>query len=60
MKMPALFGGALTLATLVGGCVVAPVEPVPVYAAPPPPAVVIRPAPRYHYRRHHGAFRHWR
>jgi len=60
MKVPALFGGAIALATLLGGCVVAPVEPVPVYAAPPPPAVVIRPAPRYYYHRHHSRYRYWR
>jgi hypothetical protein len=49
MKVPALFGGAIALATLLGGCVVAPLEPAPVvYAAPAAPAVVLRPASRHH------------
>ena len=61
MKVPALVGAAVVFATLTGGCVVAPVEPVPVvYSVPPPPAVVVRPAPRYHYHRYHGQYRYWR
>jgi len=57
----AFFGTAGFLATLLGGCVVAPIEPVPVvYSAPPPAAVVVRPAPRYHHHRYHGRYRYWR
>ena len=60
MKVLAVFGAALVSAT-VTGCVVAPVEPVPVvYSAPPPPAIVVRPAPRYHYHHYHGRYRYWR
>lgn len=51
----AVFGGTGLLALMLGGCVVAPVEPGPVvYAAPPPAAVIVRPAPHYHYHRYHG------
>jgi hypothetical protein len=61
MKVPAVFGGAVLLATMLGGCVVAPLEPAPVVYAAPPPAVVVRPAPRYHYHhRHYGRDRYWR
>jgi|RhiMetdeSRZDD1v2_1073273.scaffolds.fasta_scaffold4888122_2 hypothetical protein len=57
----AVFGGTGLLALMLGGCVVAPVEPGPVvYAAPPPAAVIVRPAPHYHYHRYHGRYRYWR
>ena len=47
----AVFGGTGLLALMLGGCVVAPVEPGPVlYAAPP----------HYHYHRYHGRYRYWR
>ena len=45
--------------TALGGCVAVPVEPRPVYAAPRPPVVVVRPYYGYYY----GAgpyWRHWR
>jgi hypothetical protein len=46
MKLTAIVGAALVLASTLSGCVVVPAEPV-VYAAPPPPAaVVVRPAYR--------------
>ena len=36
--------------TALGGCVAVPVEPGPVYAAPPPPVFVVRPYYGYYYR----------
>ena len=61
MKVPALYGAAMVLATLTGGCVVAPVEPVSVvYSAPPPPPFVLRPVPRSHYHRYHDRYHYWR
>lgn len=60
MKTPLIAAAVSLLASLLGGCVVAPLEPV--YAGPPPPAtVVVRPAPRHHhYHRHGGRYRSWR
>ena len=57
MKRPLIAAAACFLALPLGGCVVAPLEPV--YAGPPPPAtVVVRPAPRHpHYHRHGGRYR---
>ena len=49
--------------TALGGCVAVPVEPGPVYAAPPPPVVVVRPYGYYgYYRGYYGGpyWRRWR
>jgi hypothetical protein len=43
-----------------GGCVAVPVEPGPVYAAPPPPVVVVRPYRSYGYYRAPGWRPGWR
>ncbi len=45
MKTPiGVFAAALAAVAVLGGCVAVPVEPGPVvYAAPPPPAVVVQP-----------------
>ncbi len=44
------------------GCVAVPVEPGPVYAAPPPPVVVVRPYRYYGYGGYYRApyWRGWR
>ena len=65
MKYIRLFALLATagLATLLSGCVIAPLgpRPVAVYPAPPvyvdPAPVVVVPAPRYHYGYGH---RYWR
>lgn len=48
--------------TALGGCVAVPVEPGPVYAAPPPPVVVVRPYGYYGYGRYYGGpyWHRWR
>jgi hypothetical protein len=50
--------------TALGGCVAVPVEPGPVYAAPPPPVVVVRPYGYYGYYYRGGPYgpywRRWR
>ena len=49
---------ALAAPTLAAGCAVVPAEPVAVYAAPPPPAVVVaRPYAYYGYYRPY--WHHW-
>jgi len=42
-----------------GGCVAVPIEPGPVYAAPPPPVVVVRPYGYYNYYRGGPYWRRW-
>jgi hypothetical protein len=56
MKKLLLVGTASILASLLGGCVVAPIPEPVAYGPPPPrvvvappPAVVVRPAPVYRY-----------
>ena len=57
MKRAAILAAAV-LSTMLGGCVVAPLEPVYV-GAPAPAAVVVHPAPRYYHRYHGRRHRHW-
>jgi hypothetical protein len=51
----------LIAAAALSGCVAVPAEPYPVYAAPPPPVVVVRPYGYYGWRPYYGhRYRHWR
>jgi len=43
-----------------GGCVAVPVEPGPVYAAPAPPVVVVRPYGYYGYGYYYRGGPYWR
>jgi hypothetical protein len=47
----------LAATAALSGCVVVPVEPAGVYAAPAPAVVV---APRHHHHHRHWRHRHWR
>jgi hypothetical protein len=59
MKLTSIVGAALVLASTLTGCVVAPYPEPVVYAAPPPPAVVVRPAHGVYYHRHYPYWRRY-
>ncbi len=61
--MKILFLSALLATAALSGCAIVPAEPVGVYAAPPPPVVVVRPYGYYgygYYGGYYGGGRYWR